>query len=754
MNLTQFLVENRIEFLKQQNAKGIDTSHDRFATFHKPDEIVDHFASYDPTPNKQYTQWMLKQYKAKSIRQEDAPQISGHLELFHKHRARIAEAERDINKHTPQSLAQTVAPFVNNAPVTKGDMKKASREGLETLYSDDKLSVHKLLNKNASIAIYGGGAKSGKEHGTDWCTATDSKYNMYDRYTQRGPLYTIHVKGDPNSPYQFHAHSSQFMDRHDSSIDPLVFATEHPSVSHGLGKVDARFDRLMTNFDDHFEKAKDPNSYRHEGPIEAFLTNPNLTDEHISKIAGSPEVSGHILNALSFGGTRPPINQKLMRALISGPQKRQAVLSLTNVVRRDPLEKETIDTLLKAEEPFRSEHSYDGMFYNVHTDEGSPRYSVVSESNRYNMNWTDHHFAKLIDKIHDEYTSKHKQPPDLISMLEHPNFGSRALSKLAEKPLPGGARNIDLVVKYDGAKAKPALTEQHLLGIMNHPASFNKKMDEPGPYHGSGSISSALATIINHPSATKHVIGSAIDNAIDMMSTHDFGFINEGKLLLNNALTREDGYKKLINNPHLVPHKSIERAILHSLKHNKPLEISELLDTSYNPSSEVINQLKHSVASNFGDTTKYRIHSSHWYDITHPKIPSDVLHHVIRNTRDDVLSGSLAEYDGIRPEHIDSMLDNKNDRVRRMFMRDISYKDAKALKAVTPKHIERMFSDSVLSGYVPEVLQALSESGHKTEITSKHVKKWIKTQPTMLVLQPEHLKRMITNFEQKEAHKQ
>ena len=81
-----FIFEGRIDLLKKQHEKGIDSSHDTLAKHREPHHIIDHFASNaDPSKNKKHTQQILSWYKDKQFRQEDVGRVRQVLKDFESH---------------------------------------------------------------------------------------------------------------------------------------------------------------------------------------------------------------------------------------------------------------------------------------------------------------------------------------------------------------------------------------------------------------------------------------------------------------------------------------------------------------------------------------------------------------------------------------------------------------------------------------------------------------------------------------------
>jgi hypothetical protein len=166
------LVENRIEFLKKNNP-DISTEHDSLANYKDPSDIIDHFASADPHPQKAYTQWVLNQYKRKNIRQEDAPRVNKTLSDFHVHKGKLQN--KDINSYNRISeLEDAIKPHLDKPVSKKAEKRQIKHEGADLIHDDKELgvTVHHIKTKAASCH-YG--------KGTKWCTSGE-KDNSFDDY--------------------------------------------------------------------------------------------------------------------------------------------------------------------------------------------------------------------------------------------------------------------------------------------------------------------------------------------------------------------------------------------------------------------------------------------------------------------------------------------------------------------------------------------------------------------------------------------
>lgn len=227
----QVLTENRLEFLAK-NFKDEDfkdtLAQDSFATAKTSGDIINHFASADPSKNKAYTQWMLNQYKKKTVRQEDAPRLQTVLTNFDKYKNKLAN--KDINQYKHISdLDAAVRPHLGTAATNKEASEQIKTEGRDTLLDTPNVKVYHTKTKEASQAIYGGGSGCG-ENGTDWCTAARGQGSYFEHYNSKGPLIQIHIKGDAKSPYQYHKETGSFMDKEDREADLGKMASQHKEL--------------------------------------------------------------------------------------------------------------------------------------------------------------------------------------------------------------------------------------------------------------------------------------------------------------------------------------------------------------------------------------------------------------------------------------------------------------------------------------------------------------------------------------------
>lgn len=247
----ELLTEGRIDFLKKQYDGKLTTEHDPGAQFTNTDDIVDHFASADPTKKKVYTQWILNQYQRSGmspdelakrkiqnqphLKQEDTGRVERTLSDFDKYQSKLPE--KDINKYdTLEHVEDAVRPFLGQATSKAEATKTLNHPGLEKKWEDPHVAIFELKDKQASKDLFGGGCANGK---TEWCTAdTRDNYNRYDYYNEQGPLHVVLNKQN-GKKYQYHVASEQFMNEKDEPITDEEFSEIAPSFHKALDEQPA-----------------------------------------------------------------------------------------------------------------------------------------------------------------------------------------------------------------------------------------------------------------------------------------------------------------------------------------------------------------------------------------------------------------------------------------------------------------------------------------------------------------------------------
>lgn len=183
--------------------------------------FLNRFEQGDPTSNKEYTQWIIRQYIAGKIRRlEDVGStVRDMIERYEyaKRRNKLPAQHRDINRLDVASVYQLVKD-INIDQATAAKTKQNARE----IYNGPDFRVIQPLDQAASC-YYG--------QGTQWCTASRNN-NMFNEYNQNGPLYIV-IPKHPNyegEKYQIHFDSNQFTDEEDSQLAPYQLLDRFPKL--------------------------------------------------------------------------------------------------------------------------------------------------------------------------------------------------------------------------------------------------------------------------------------------------------------------------------------------------------------------------------------------------------------------------------------------------------------------------------------------------------------------------------------------
>jgi len=166
----------------------------------------------DPSPNKQYVQWLVLRYLDDSFRLFEDVLTYDTLNKFHElkvHKALPAELA-DINRFKGVGLNKL------SLEVDKAYRKLQEKKGTEIAMP--KGNATEILNNSEFRIIipYDKDAACYYGQGTRWCTAAKNN-NMFDHYAGDGPLFIV-IPKDPEyegQKWQLHFCSNQFMDEAD-----------------------------------------------------------------------------------------------------------------------------------------------------------------------------------------------------------------------------------------------------------------------------------------------------------------------------------------------------------------------------------------------------------------------------------------------------------------------------------------------------------------------------------------------------------
>ena len=177
--------------------------------------ILKLFEDVDPTPNKQYTEWLVRRYIDGSIvRFEDVLSTwADLLNEFHRLKTRrlLPPELMDINKFkTEQDLKQLHKSVLDIFNSTDEKVEVQKGESTEILNNSE---VRIIIPEDQKAACYYG-------QGTRWCTAAKNN-NMFGGYSSHNhPLFILLPKNPTHDgeKYQVHLLENEWMDEEDTEV--------------------------------------------------------------------------------------------------------------------------------------------------------------------------------------------------------------------------------------------------------------------------------------------------------------------------------------------------------------------------------------------------------------------------------------------------------------------------------------------------------------------------------------------------------
>lgn len=239
-NILRIIISGKVEYIQQLFDGQIDKLVSIFFTNKDPDELelikrykknyFPKFIDADPSPNKQYLQWItknyinnLKKYKGDGddIFFEDLYKTTEDLEKFTIliKKQKLPAESRDINKFDFKSLYQLIKQYpLEEADMFLGQDREAYilKTQAPIVYQNERYIVYNTKTYQANKLL-------GK--GTRWCTSADSDNGKYqfDNYSSKGNIYVIESKNG-ELKFQFHYQTDSFMNEDDDEIGISMLA--------------------------------------------------------------------------------------------------------------------------------------------------------------------------------------------------------------------------------------------------------------------------------------------------------------------------------------------------------------------------------------------------------------------------------------------------------------------------------------------------------------------------------------------------
>lgn len=165
----------------------------------------------DPSPNKQYTQWLARTYARGGVSIEDLNRgnLIGAFDTAKKRRM-VKPEHADINRFKfYQDFEDAMEANYNNFEDLENETQP---DGKSTkVYNDDNVTII-VPEDEAAACKYG--------RGTRWCTASTRGMNYFNQYNRQGKLYILIPKNPKyeGEKYQLHFSSNSYMDENDDPV--------------------------------------------------------------------------------------------------------------------------------------------------------------------------------------------------------------------------------------------------------------------------------------------------------------------------------------------------------------------------------------------------------------------------------------------------------------------------------------------------------------------------------------------------------
>jgi|MDTC01.1.fsa_nt_gb hypothetical protein len=176
-----------------------------------------------------YSKILLKLFKEGKLKPEDYPKAKEYLDLVYKHQVSVDQNKiKDLSdlfnivqKYYTQDTDKTVFELIPTL----------SKDDYELLFSGENWIIYKPKSEKGA-AVLG--------HNTQWCTSwgpystnksyTDRK-NHFSHHNDRGELYVVVRRNDPQTKFQFHFETKQFMSKTDTQINTSEFFSSYREVT-------------------------------------------------------------------------------------------------------------------------------------------------------------------------------------------------------------------------------------------------------------------------------------------------------------------------------------------------------------------------------------------------------------------------------------------------------------------------------------------------------------------------------------------
>lgn len=200
---------------------------------------MDVLAAADPSPRKEYMDWICRVYCKGAFLAEDAERVRNTLVLFHRWKHRLSVVERDIGRHkSEQSVWECVERF---DPSRTEDLEPEGRE-LRRQERAKALAESEVCDEEGFDGWIAASPRTAYAsrwwgRGTRWCTAM-KQGTHFQYYSKSGPL-RVFVSPD-GAKFQAHVATGSCCDEQDRRVDFAAFVKALPAPAVEILKEDVR----------------------------------------------------------------------------------------------------------------------------------------------------------------------------------------------------------------------------------------------------------------------------------------------------------------------------------------------------------------------------------------------------------------------------------------------------------------------------------------------------------------------------------
>ena len=644
----EYLVENRIEFIKNANRDKISTEHDPESANLTSDKIVDHIANkIDPTARKEHTQWLVNRYKNGEFKLSDSKDLKKTMSRFEESKGYLENKNLNDMKSLSQ-LKDNLAVTTTKTKIENKNSKENQVKPMPVVFENDEATGYEVPNKSTSIHNYG---PAGKMCKTGWCTASTNA-NMFSGYP--GGKYTLHLKN--GSVLQLHHQSNQLKDEDDHEIDlntnkrysdykgtiaefiRKTHELEGRPESGLMKRIPMKSEHLQELLDNHARLMTDPktsrwsDSYKNsKQAIEtAISNNADISDKQFEQLKSIPEFNSDYRS----------------NGEIIGVDKTQYITK--NKYAKPHHLDQIADQYLK-EGKFGSSSYIDQeeikpLLYNPNTS-GDTHHKIISE---FVKSYGPNHATKVEKYI----SSAHNFEPEHFKRLEHlPNAKAQAVlnqntsSKLPEDYYEGTDEGYmtNLAHRHDINEK----TAQHILD--------NAKTKKP------------IFSLVNNPRTPKDHMLEAL-HQLKGNTSQDISFDN---IMKHEDLTDED----------------VSRILSSYMGKNHKTNYNGFPMTSTRLSREHIRSvIRHPNFTQLGTNV-----------IRNPKIKSDDLDLALESDKDgDIASSTYLNSPALKSKHIDKLIAREGmTNPLAEYLTDSSNDNPTYIAHVTPGHLHAILDSDV-----------------------------------------------------------